>query len=67
MEPLVEQNSLKQSQSKLRFAFMRPAHQLTINQHYPMGSGHDISLDPASGKLKHSLPYEPKGAHPADS
>src|SRR5262249_35076126 len=40
---------------------MRPTNQLTIDQHYPMNSGHDISLDPASGKLKHSrCPMNPK-------
>jgi len=30
----VEQNRLKQNQSKPRLAFVRPAHQLTIDQHY---------------------------------
>jgi hypothetical protein len=31
---VVEQNPFKQNQSKPRLAFMRPTHQLTIDQHY---------------------------------
>jgi len=45
LDPLVEQNRFRQSQSKPRLVFMRPTIKLTIDQHYIRKNSRKFELD----------------------